>query len=135
MKVPPMTTSATTMVCFQAAGTSYCLPLEATLSVRSADDLLALPDPATDVAGIIPGDPALTVISPLRSEGAHIIVIEADGKRFGLLVDEVTGLQRVEAADIRPAPQGQARPLVSGTLDADGDLVFVANPIALAGRL
>jgi len=130
-----MTTSMTTMVCFQAAGAAYCLPLEATLSVRSADDLVLLPDPAADVAGIVPGEPALTVISPLRSHGAHIIVMQAAGKTFGLLVDEVTGLRRVDAADIRPAPYGQARPLVSGTLDADGDLVFVADPIALGGRL
>ena len=129
-----MTTSVT-MVCFEASGTPYCLPLEATLSIRSADDLVPLPDPAADVAGLIPGDPALTVISPLGADGGHIIVIEAAGKTFGLLVDEVTGLQRVDAADIRPAPQGQARPLVSGTLGADGQLVFVADPIALGDRL
>jgi len=129
-----MTTSVT-MVCFAASGTPYCLPLESILSVRSADDLVSLPDPAADVAGLIPGEPALTVISPLGADGGHIIVIEAAGKTFGLLVQEVTGLQRVDAADIRPAPQGQARPLVSGTLGADGQLVFVADPIALGGRL
>jgi chemotaxis signal transduction protein len=124
-----------TMVYFQAAGAAYCLPLDAVLSVRSADDLVDLPDPAADVAGIIPGEPALTVVSPLRSHGAHIIVIDAGGKTFGLLVDEVTGLQRVDTADIRPAPDGQSRPMVSGTLGGEGRLVFVADPIALAGRL
>jgi chemotaxis signal transduction protein len=125
----------TTMVCFQAAGASYCLPVQATRSVRTADGLIALPDPDCDVTGILPGDPPLTVISPLQSTGARILVIEVGEKTFGLLVDAVTGLQRVNDADVRAAPQGQRRPLVSGTLETDGNLVLVADPSALAGRL
>jgi chemotaxis signal transduction protein len=97
--------------------------------------MIALPDPAVDVAGIIPGDPPLTVISPLRSNGTHVLVIEADGKTFGLLVDAVTGLRRIDDADIRPAPQGQDRPLISGTLDTGGSLVLVADPSVLARQL
>jgi chemotaxis signal transduction protein len=126
----------TTMVCFRAAGAAYCLPLQAARSVRTAADVIPLPDTAADVAGIIPGDPPLTVISPLNASGRHILVIEAQGQAFGLLVDRVTGLRRVDAADIRPAPKGQGRHrLVSGTIDADDGIVFVADPTALAGRL
>ncbi|MFC8800101.1 chemotaxis protein CheW [Promicromonospora sp. NPDC057138] len=125
----------TTMVCFQADGAAYCLPLQAARSVRTAAEVIALPDPAADVAGIIPGDPPLTVISPLESSGRHILVIEAQGQTFGLLVDIVTGIQQIDVADIRPAPKGQGRPFVSGTVDRDGRLVFVADPTALAGRL
>jgi chemotaxis signal transduction protein len=125
----------TTVVCFQAAGAAYCLPVQSTRSVRTAAGMIALPDPATDVTGIIPGDPPLTVISPLQSKGTHILVIEAGDKTFGVVVDAVTGLRRIDDADIRPAPEGQDRPLVSGILDTDGQLVFVADPIALAGRL
>ena len=112
----------TTMVYFEAAGAQYCLPVQATRSVRTADGMIALPDPAADVTGIIPGDPPLTVISPLQSTGTHILVIEAGGKTFGLLVDAVTGLQRIDEGDIRPAPQGQDRRLISGTVDTDGQL-------------
>jgi chemotaxis signal transduction protein len=124
-----------TMVCFQAAGSSYCVPLQATRSVRTTDDLVALPDPAADVVGMLPGDPPLTVISPLRSDGGHILVMEADNKSFGLLVDVVTGLERFEDAQVRPAPEGQDRTLVSGTVESDGRLVLVADPSALASRL
>jgi chemotaxis signal transduction protein len=123
------------MVYFEAAGARYCLPVQVTRSVRIADDMIALPDPAVDVAGIIPGDPPLTVISPLQSNGTHVLVIEADGKIFGLLVDAVTGLRRIDDADIRPAPQGQGRPLISGTLDTGGSLVLVADPSVLARQL
>lgn len=130
MKVMSMT-----MVCFRAPGATYCLPLDVAVSVRTADDLVPLPDPAPEVVGIIPGSPPLTVISPFGSTGAHIIVVEAAEKRFGLMVDEVTGLRSVDEADIRPAPTGQGRALVSGTVDTDGQLVFVADPTALAGGL
>jgi chemotaxis signal transduction protein len=128
-------TSMTTMVCFRTSGATYCLPLDVAVSVRTSEDLISLPDPAPEVAGIIPGNPPLTVISPFGSSGAHIIVVDAEQKKFGVLVDEVTGLRQVDAADMRPAPEGQARVLISGTLDNDGQLVFVADPIALAGRL
>jgi chemotaxis signal transduction protein len=123
------------MVFFQAAGVAYCLPVRATRSVRTADGMIALPDPARDVTGIIPGDPPLTVLSPLQAQGTHILVIEAGDMTFGLLVDAVTGLLRISDTDIRRAPQGQERPLISGTLDTEGQLVLVADPIALAGRL
>lgn len=124
-----------TMVCFEAAGSAYCVPLQAARSVRTTDDLVALPDPAADVVGMLPGDPPLTVISPLRSEGKHILVMEADDKSFGLLVDVVTGVERFADHDIRPAPDGQDRALVSGTLEIDGRFVLVADPTALASRL
>lgn len=125
----------TTMICFEAAGAASCLPVHATRSVRTAAGLVPLPDPAADVTGVIPGDPPLTVISPLHADGTHILVIEAAGTAFGLLVDAVTGLRRIDTADIRPAPDGQDRPLVCGTLDDGGRLVLVADPSALAGRL
>jgi chemotaxis signal transduction protein len=124
-----------TVVCFQAAGVAYCVPLQATRSVCASDDVVSLPDPAADVIGVIPGNPPLTVISPLRSTGGHILVMEAGDKTFGLLVDQVTGLERIDDAEIRPAPPGQHRLLVSGTLETDGRLVFVADPDALAGRI
>jgi chemotaxis signal transduction protein len=125
----------TTMVCFVSAGTDYCLPVEAARAVREARGMITLPAGRPDVTGIIPGDPPLSVISVLGAGGNHILVIETDGKRFGLLVDTVSGLRRVEQADIRPAPDGQARPLVSGTIDAGDGLILVADPVALAERL
>ena len=125
----------TTMVCFTAARAEYCLPVQVARSVRTADEMVSLPDPNPDVAGMLPGDPPLTVISPLHSERGHILVIEAGNKTFGLLVDAVTGLRRINDADLGPPPQGQGRPLISGTLYSDGRMILVADPSALAGQL
>jgi chemotaxis signal transduction protein len=125
----------TTMVCFTAAGAEYCLPVQAARSVRTSDAMISLPDPNPDVTGMLPGDPPLTVISPLHSERGHILVIEAGDKTFGLLVDAVTGLRRIDDAELGPAPEGQGRQLVCGTLYSNGRMILVADPFALAGEL
>jgi chemotaxis signal transduction protein len=125
----------TTMICFEAAEGSYCLPVQAARSVRTADGMIVLPEPVPDVTGIVPGNPALTVISPLHAKGTHILVLEVGDKTFGLLVDKVTGLRRIDDDDIRPAPHGQLRQIIAGTFETDGQLVLVADPTALAERL
>jgi chemotaxis signal transduction protein len=125
----------TTMVCFHAAGTSYCIPVDATRAVRGIEGMVHLPAGRSNVAGIIPGNPPLTVISPLGAGGRNILVVEANGEVFGLLVDVVTGLRRFDKADIRLAPHGQDRPLVSGTVDTGGGLTLVTDPGTLAAQL
>jgi chemotaxis signal transduction protein len=125
----------TTMICFEAADSSYCLPVLTARSVRTADGMIMLPEPDPDVTGILPGNPALTVISPLHAKGTHILVLEVADKTFGLLVDKVTGLRRIDADAIHPAPHGQRRPIIAGTLETDGRLILVADPTALAERL
>jgi chemotaxis signal transduction protein len=116
-----------TMVEFQAGGVSYCLPVEATRAVRSTVGMVALPAPGTNVAGLLPGDPPLTVITPFGSEGQHVIVLQVKDQVCGLLVDSVTGLRRVDENDIRPAPRGQETELVSGSIVIDGQMVLLAD--------
>ena len=123
------------MVRFTAAKAEYCLPVQAARSVLTTEGMISLPDPNPDVAGMMPGDPPLTVISPLHGERGQILVIQVDGKIFGLLVDLVSGLERVDDADIGPPPDGQSRPLICGTLHSEGRLVMVADPSALVGQL
>jgi chemotaxis signal transduction protein len=123
------------MVCFQAAGAVYCLPVEATRGVRTSSGMIVLPAARPDVAGLMPGNPPLTVISPLGAAGGHILVVESGDTTFGLLVDKVSGLRRVEDAEVRLAPRGQDRGLVSGTVADGDDLILVADADALAERL
>jgi chemotaxis signal transduction protein len=124
-----------TMVCFVSDGVTYCVPVEAARSVRPARGMVSLPAGRPDVTGLLPGDPPLSVLSVLGPGGRHVLVMEAGGKKFGLLVDVVSGLRRMVKADIRPAPDGQARPLVSGTVAVEDGLILVADPVALAARL
>ncbi|XAS66783.1 chemotaxis protein CheW [Micrococcaceae bacterium Sec5.7] len=124
-----------TMVCFQSAGAAYCLPVEATRAVRTAAGIRSLPGTASDIVGILPGHPPLTVISVLGGGGTYVLVVETGGTTFGLLVDAVTGLRRIAVADIRPAATGPDVALISGSIDTDGELMLVADPDAMAARL
>ncbi len=128
-------TTTITMVCFQASGAAYCLAVGDTRAVLRSAGMISLPAPNPDVAGIIPGDPPLTVICPLGTGGGQILVIETGQQTFGLQVDAVTGLRTVGDSDIHPAPRGQDRQLICGTIDAWGPLVLVTNAGALAARL
>jgi chemotaxis signal transduction protein len=125
----------TTMVCFTTGGTPYCIPVGVTRAVRDVKGMVGLPASLPDVAGIVPGDPPLTVISPLGNGGGNILVVESNGKIFGLLVDAVTGLRRIDEGDIKLAPHGQGRSLISGTVDTDGTLTLVTDPHGLASQL
>jgi chemotaxis signal transduction protein len=119
-----------TMVKFSAAGATYCLPVEVTRAVRSSMGMIELPAPNVNVAGLLPGDPPLTVMSPFGAGGGHVLVLQVDDKKYGLLVDSVTGLQKIDEADIRPPPRGQNRELVSGSITIDGQLVLVTDAAA-----
>ena len=124
-----------TMVYFRVSRGDYCIPVDVTRAVRSASGLIPLPAPRSHVAGIIPGDPPLTVSSILGTHGDHVIVIEAEDKTYGLLVEAVTGLRRINEADIRAAPTGQDRQLISGSIATNGHLFLVADPAAMAAEL
>ncbi len=121
-----------TMVEFRMAGASYCLPVEATRAVRSSVGMVTMPASSPKVAGLLPGDPPLTVMAPLGLDGHHVIVMEVANQRFGLLVDTVTGLRRVDESDIREAPSGQQSKLISGTVSIGGQLVLLADPSEVA---
>jgi len=117
-----------TMVEFQASGVRYCLPVETTRAVRSTVGMVALPSPQPNVAGLLPGDPPLTVLAPYGTYGDHVIVLHVDDLDCGLLVESVTGLRRIDENDIRPAPRGQEKALVSGSIVIDGEMVLLADP-------
>lgn len=121
-----------TIVRFRSATRTYALPVENVAEVRSAGDLTPLPAPRAGVAGVVPrAGGALTVLSALGESGSHVIVIEQDRDAFGLLVDEVTEVTRVEDDVIGPPPAGQGGTAVSGVMHDGDDLVLVLDPIAL----
>jgi chemotaxis signal transduction protein len=121
-----------TVVQFTVAGTEYCLPVDATRAVRSSAGMIALPGPRPHVAGLLAGDPPLTVVSPFGPDGQRIIVVQAGDLAYGLLVDTVSGLRHIDETRIRAAPRGQQQELVSGTIDVDGQLVLVTDATAMA---
>ncbi|MDQ1374767.1 MAG: purine-binding chemotaxis protein CheW [Actinomycetota bacterium] len=121
---------------FRAAETAYALPVEHVTEVRSAADLTSLPTPRVGVAGLVArADGALTVLSVLGASGSHVIVVEEGPLTFGLLVDEVTDVVRVDDARIGPPPKGQAGVTVAGVIHDDDELVLLLDAVALRATL
>jgi chemotaxis signal transduction protein len=72
----------------------------------------------------------------LGSQGEHVIVVEADdGLSFGLLVEQVLGVEQVDPALVGPPPPGQDRAVVAGVVRTDGELVMMLDLVELRGRL
>ena len=120
------------MVEFDVGGTGYCVPVDAARAVRTAVGMVSLPDPGPHVAGLLSGDPPLTVVAPFGLDGQRIIVLEAEDVVYGLLVHTVTGLLHIDETAVRAAPRGQQREIVSGSITVAGHLLLVADPTAMA---
>jgi chemotaxis signal transduction protein len=111
------------------------VPVESTVSVRSSSGLVDLPNPRPGVVGILPAEQPITVLSVLGSGRGHVLVLAAEGHTFGLLVEQVTGLSRIDKGDIGDAPDGQDEVLICGVIRRDGGIILLADPAKLAGRL
>lgn len=123
------------MLCFRTAEGRFALPIESTLSVRTIEGMVSLPSPRPDVAGLLPGDPPLSVLASLGMGGDHVLVFTSKGVRYGLCVLEVLGVRRFDDDQVGPPPAGQQGELISGTLYGSDDLTLVVDPQALAARL
>jgi chemotaxis signal transduction protein len=120
------------MVEFSVSGTDYCLPVDAARAVRSNVGMIALPAPRPHVAGLLAGDPPLTVVAPFGSDGERVIVVEVQDLVYGVLVDSVAGLRRIDETAVRAAPRGQHREIVCGSVTIDGHLLLVTDPVAMS---
>ena len=125
-----------TIVRFTVGAASFAAPVERISEVRSAGDLTPLPEPREGVAGLIlRAGATISVLSMFGATGRHVVVIDADALTFGLLVEEVTGVQQIDDAAIRPPPAGQHRALVEGVVTDGDELVLLLDVGALAARL
>lgn len=121
---------------FRTSNGDYAISVEQVAEVRRAIDLTPLPAPRPGVAGVVRrGDDVLTVLSVLGEGGAHVIVVDAEGLTFGLLVDEVTGVHRVDDSAVGPAPHGQVAGVVAGAIVEDDGVLLLLDAVALRERL
>ncbi len=125
----------TTMVWFHTGRGSFAVPVDSTTGVRTAAGIIDLPGSRDDVVGILPGDPPITVLSTLGTGRDHVLVLAVRERPFGLLVEQVMGVLDIDEADIGPAPQGQEADYIAGTLRSLDELILIADPGVLAGRL
>ena len=126
----------TAIVRFRTPQGDCAVPVAHVTEVRLATGMRPLPQPREGVAGLLSSaGGALTVLSVLGSVGHHVMVVEDGTLTFGLLVDEVLGVQHVDDEGINPAPSGQDRAVVAGVLADDGAMVLLLDLAVLRGRL
>jgi chemotaxis signal transduction protein len=93
------------------------------------------PEARDEAAPATSGRGALSVLSVLGSQGKHVLVVEDGALAFGLLVDEVVGVQTVDDAAIDEPPAGQDRAVVAGVVTGDGSVMLLLDLEVLRGRL
>lgn len=125
-----------TLVRFRTGRGLFAVPVQQTRAVHRGGEVVPLPEARPDVAGVVPRpEGPLTVLCALGAGDGHVLVLDVAGRTFGLLVEEVTGLQRVDEADIGPPPGGQESAVVTGVLTSAGEMVLLVDAAALARRL
>lgn len=121
-----------TIVRFRTPRGAFALPVEHVAEVRPAAELTMLPAPQAGVAGVLRrGEGVLSVLSVLGEPGGHVIVVDVDGDTFGLLVEEVTGIHRIDDDAVGPPPGGQEGAGLLGAIVEDDGVVLVVDPEAL----
>jgi purine-binding chemotaxis protein CheW len=107
----------TTVVAFRSGGQHWAVALERVQRVLAARALLPLPDPKPGVAGLLhrDGDTVPVLAALGGGQLGQVLVLDDRGTSFGLLVDEVIGIERTPA-EPGPVPPGQRSPLVAGVL-------------------
>lgn len=117
-----------TMVRFRTAQGTCLIAAEQVLEVRSAQGVRTFPGPRDDIVGLVERQGrALTVMSTLGAGGGQVLLLATTGGAFGLLVDEVYGIAKVEESDLGPAPAGQSRPLVEAVVNTRTGLELVIS--------
>jgi chemotaxis signal transduction protein len=121
---------------FRAPGGQFALAVEHVSEVRNATELTDLPAPRPGVVGLVPrDDDALPVLSLLGSTGSHIIVVEDGTETFGLLVEEVLGVNDLPDDAVSAPPEGQDRAVVAGVASNEFGLVLLLDLAVLTGRV
>lgn len=125
------------VVRFRTDDGEYAVPVEHAREVLASVGLTPLPAPRRGVAGLLEREGvAITVLTALGGGREHVLVLDAGNRPFGLLVEEVTGVDPVNEAMVAPPPAGQEDPVISGVLDTGkGGIVLLVDVANLAGRL
>jgi purine-binding chemotaxis protein CheW len=124
---------------------TYGLDMRHVRAIQGADRLRPLVGPGGQV-GTLPtreGDLPVFGLAELLQRDVfdvgqtpHVIVLHGDPQPWGLLVDRVSRVVRVPAAQVQPAPavvQAPIQPILESVVEVEDELVLLLNPAQLRG--
>ena len=136
--------AGTSLLLVRLGGESFALPIGDVLEVLDTPIITTLPLlPAGVIGQCAIRERLLTVLDgaallgvPRRAQSGTLLVLEAEGTRFGMLVDDVEDLVRVEPEQWRSVPQtGTATTGLAGVLDLGGRLAGVVEMAGIRAQV
>ncbi len=137
-------TAGTSLLLVRLGGEYFALPIGDVLEVLDTPTITSLPLLPAGVIGqcairerlITVLDGAALLGVPRGTGGGTLLVLEAEGTRFGMLVDDVEDLVRVDPERWRSVPQtGAATTGLAGVLDLDGRLAGVVEMAGIRAQV
>jgi purine-binding chemotaxis protein CheW len=134
-----------TWVIFRSAGESYGLPVAHVQEILRVGNITQVPQAPAWVRGItnLRGK-VLPVVdfrlrlgfpgAPEDAEACRILVMEAHGRRIGLIVDSVRQVARLDMGGVAPAPNEvmtDRSQFIRGVCDLEGGLVILLDALRL----
>ncbi len=142
--------SVTALLSFRVAGQLYGLPLKDIREVGSlASEIAAAPNTTNALIGLVQlRDSVLPLVSlaailgigPSTREGCYMIIVEHEGDRIGLVVDQIDVIRRLpeRAIDVVPAVlqrgRGDGQIAAIGRVAGEGLLISILSPGKLFGH-
>jgi purine-binding chemotaxis protein CheW len=125
---------------FQMGDEHYAIPLGKVIEILRVEQLTRVPGAPPHVRGVMNVRGRILPVVELRTritlpslvlgETARVIVVEASGRKLGILVDAVSDILRVASEDLSPPPSevmNDVTDYVSAVGNLDGRVVLVVD--------
>jgi purine-binding chemotaxis protein CheW len=135
---PEVEVHATLTFCLR--GEEFGLPILRSREIVRVGEITRIPEAPPHVRGVLNLRGRVLPVVELRTRlgmpiapltpRSRVIVVEAHGRIFGLLVDRVSGIVKIPASRIQPAPEEAlfGNPdYVSGIAETDADSIILLN--------
>ena len=128
------------LIVFNLGDEEFAANIEQVREIINVEKITSIPDSPSFIKGVtnVRGEIAVVIDLAMRFslrrksevESKHIVITEQEKNLFGLMVDEVTEVQRIPEKDIKATPKlvtGIDRRYISGVLTLENRLIILLD--------
>ncbi len=131
------------LVLFELEDETYAIEIHQVREIIKLVDITPVPRTPAFIRGIINLRGKIVIVTDIKErfnlkksrQGTHIVIVEADGNTFGIIVDDVSRVLRIMRDDIKETPSIITEKIhakyAKGVVILDGKLVILLDPAAL----